>query len=170
LEVRVCVTLRLTIAILLASLTACSSPSVTAPSITTPVPVPLPPLSGFAQRCTLPTQATVTVEGTVFELTADGQAPVAEVFIWLDEANYDVNDPWESWGRRVTGTFTDQAGRFGMCLPVPTGEGGATRPDGQAFELTVQKDGFFLAIGRFSHVYRATDRGRVEVNLELKRR
>ena len=164
-------TSRFVVAIMLAALTtACSSPSVTAPSITTPAPVPSPPLSGFAQRCTLPTQATVTVEGTVFESTAEGPAPIAEVFVWLDEVNYDVNYPWESWGRRVTGTFTDQAGRFGMCLPIPTGEGGATGADGQAFELEVRKDGFFLAIARFNHAYRATDRGRVEVNLELKRR
>ena len=99
--------------------------------------------------------------------TSQGTEPVADAFVMLYEVFHDGGEQWEGWMEQVTGTFSNQAGRYSVCLPVPRGNTGATEPGGRAFQIEVRKPDYRRAWQSFTAVYSVWDYVFVEVNLEL---
>ena len=153
----------LAVPLLLAGLSAaCAESPIPTPSSTQQSAPPAGPPTASSGICTAN-----AVGGSVFERTSQGTEPVADAFVMLYEVFHDGGEQWEGGMEQVTGTFTNQAGRYSVCLPVPRGNTGATEPRGRAFQVEVRKPDYRRAGQSFTAVYSVWDYVFVEVNLEL---
>ena len=94
--------------------------------------------------------------------------PISDAIVELfvldrpDSGNIPDHDP-------VNETLTTPGGRYSICLPPPSGSGGATPPEGDPFEVRARKTGYVTASHSFRFVYSVWGYGGVEVSLELVR-